>query len=61
MEVDGQAQCGLARNNRGRNAHKDKLKLTFAHGRACQILTSSSTRARRQRVRAIDLFEGDKI
>jgi hypothetical protein len=27
------------------NAHKDKVKLTFSHGRASQILTSSSTRS----------------
>jgi len=27
------------------NAHKDKVKLTFAHGRASPILTSSSTPA----------------
>ena len=27
------------------NAHKDKVKLIFSHGRASQILTSSSTRA----------------
>src|SRR5213592_694797 len=27
------------------NAHKGKVKLTFSHGRASRILTSSSTRA----------------
>ena len=27
------------------NAHKNKVKLTFSHGRASQILTGSSTRA----------------
>jgi len=26
------------------NAHKNKVKLTFAYGRACRIPTSSSTR-----------------
>jgi len=45
------------RNHCGRNAHKDKVKLTFAHGASLPDPENFSTPALEHQWRAIDLFE----
>jgi len=62
MEVDGKPSVVSRRNNRGRQRHKDKVKLTFSHGASLpdpDKLFNAGLGGNARR--AIDLFEGDKI
>src|SRR5213080_3532201 len=62
MEVDGKPRVVSRRNDRGRQRHKDNVKLTFSHG---AILPDPDKLFNAglggNAWRAIDFFEGDKI
>ena len=50
------------RNDRGRHAHKDKVKLTFSHGARLPDPDKLFNAGLQDNAwRAIDFFEGDKI
>ena len=62
MEVDGKPRVVSRRNDRGRQRHKDKVKLTFSHGASLpdpDKLFNAGLGGNAWR--AIDFFEGDTI
>ena len=62
MEVDGKPGVVSRRNHRGRQRHKGKVKLTFAHGARLpdpDKLFNAGLEGNARR--AIDFFEGDKV
>ena len=60
--MDGKPGLVVRRNDRGRNAHKDKVKVTFAHGAKLPDPDKVFNAGLGGNLwRAIDLFEGDKV